>query len=203
MNVSGKQSGILLAELSIRSSLRALEGYQAPPDFLSGFQTVDKKRSGKYCLTRTTFSLPFPPSLCPILSISFFIPSIILSHNASSLRVTHSQSVYTHTHRHHKNNYTNIITSLFTFIYLSSPFFTSNKSLLSPHSLLFFLFRICQSNAIRARASTNVLYKAVRYVTLLHNHVVFLFFAFLCLCYSPYLRILFFLLIFLSTLFLF
>ena len=43
----GKQTTFLLGELSIRTSLRALEGYQAPPDFLSGFLTVDKKRSGE------------------------------------------------------------------------------------------------------------------------------------------------------------
>jgi hypothetical protein len=46
-----KPSDILQAEETIRSNMRALEGVQAPPNILAGFQTVDTKRSGTYQLS--------------------------------------------------------------------------------------------------------------------------------------------------------
>ena len=48
---ASKPSDILQAEETIRSNMRALEGVQAPPNILAGFQTVDTKRSGKYHLS--------------------------------------------------------------------------------------------------------------------------------------------------------
>ena len=39
---------ILVAEQTIRDCLRALEGVQAQPDIVAGFQTVDTKRTGKF-----------------------------------------------------------------------------------------------------------------------------------------------------------
>ena len=38
---------ILAAEQTIRDCLRALEGVQAIPNIVAGFQTVDTKRTGK------------------------------------------------------------------------------------------------------------------------------------------------------------
>ena len=147
---------------------------------------MDKKRSGKYCLTRTLFLFaPLPPSLPLFVPLSRSLPSYLHLFyciiNPTCAQRTHSQLPPQKQTPQELDQHNNI------FILLHTPVF------LFPSSHLIPLFSHCipsfssSSGFVNRMQFAHVLQQMSSiklYGTLLslHDHVFYLFFAFLCLC---------------------